>query len=323
MTEAVLERAKGMLRQLSGVAVQAEVALKALLLLCLPVTWGAGILPSSLAVRVLPPSTRRRVSGNLAAVFGGDAMGDPARVRRYFRQLFAAPLDFLLGLRMGPEHVERLFELQGREHLDEALERGRGVIGVTGHYSCAVRGLLAVGCLGYRLSAVVLQAENVPAWVLKGPFRALLRRVRRRTGVDFVFPGGAVSQVRDRIRNNEIVAFTLDVPRFDEAQGGLRVPFLGGEVTFPGALISLAVETDACLLPAFVLKRPGRPGHRIRAWPPVIPESRDRRGVREALTHCARILEARIRERPEDWWLWKDLMAFWTPVRGRGEGRGA
>jgi len=120
--------------------------------------------------------------------------------------------------------------------------------------------------------------------------------------------------VEEKLRHNEAVAFTLDVPRFTEDRGGMCVSFLNGEVLFPAAPIDLAIRSEACLLPAFVMPRAGTPPFRIQVHPRLIPKTRDEEGVRECLEVCSRMLESLIREQPEHWWLWKDLKHFWEPV---------
>ena len=316
----LLEGVKQSLHRAVSVLIYAEIIGKALCAVLLPTPWAVRVMPVSLVARLLPASHRRRVMENLEAVFG-DAYTEEQRseiARQYFGQFFVYLLDFFLGLRMKPSDVDKIFVFEGRQNVDEALRRGKGIIGVTGHYCWAVRGLLAIGCLGVPLSAVILHAENIPFNKLDWLFRLVLKKVRDRTGVDWIFPGGAVSRVDEKLRRNEAVAFTLDVPKFGEDRGGMRVPFLGGEVVFPAALIDLAVRSEACLLPAFVMPRQGRPGYGIRVHPPLIPRTRDEAGVRECLAHCSRMLESLIRDRPEHWWLWKDLKQFWVP---QGTGR--
>lgn len=316
----VLEGVKRCIHRAVSVLIYAEIVGKALCAVLLPTPWAVRIMPVSLVARLLPASQRRRVIDNLETVFG-DAYTEGQRneiARKYFGQFFVYLLDFFLGLRMKPSDVAKIFVFEGRENVDEALRRGKGIIGVTGHYCWAVRGLLAIGCLGVPLSAVILHAENIPFNKLDWLFRLVLKRVRERTGVDWIFPGGAVARVDEKLRRNEAVAFTLDVPKFGEDRGGMRVPFLGGQVVFPAALIDLAVRSEACLLPAFVMPRRGRPGYGIQVHPPLIPRTRDEAGVRDCLEHCSRMLESLIRERPEHWWLWKDLKQFWVP---QGMGR--
>jgi KDO2-lipid IV(A) lauroyltransferase len=296
--------------------IYAEIMGKALCAVLLPTPWAVKVMPFSLAARLLPGSFRKRVIDNLETVFAGTYTEAQKRriARQYYGQFFVYLLDFFLGIRMKTSDVDRIFVFEGRENVEAALKRGKGILGVTGHYCWAVRGLLAIGCLGYPLSAVILHAEGIPFARLQWLFKRVLTKVRRRTGVDWIFPGGAVSRVEEKLSDNEAVAFTLDVPRFAEDRGGMRVPFLNGEVLFPAALIDLAIRSEACLLPAFVMPRAGTPPFRIQVHPPLIPKTRDEEGVRECLEVCSRMLESLIREQPEHWWLWKDLKQFWEPV---------
>jgi KDO2-lipid IV(A) lauroyltransferase len=307
---------KGGLHRAASLIIYAEIVGKALLAVLLPTPWAVKVMPVSLAARLLPVSFHRRVIENLEAVFGETYTQAEKKAisRRYFGQFFVYLLDAFLAVRMKASDVERILVFEGRENVDEALRRGKGVIMVSGHYCWVGRGLLAIGCLGVPVSGVIGHAEDIPFNKLDWLFRLVLGWFRKRTGVDWIFPGGAVSRVDQKLRQNEAVAFTLDVPRFGEDEGGMRVPFLGGEVMFPVALIDLAVRSEACLLPTFVMPRKGSPGFGIRVHPPLVPKTRDEEGVRECLEHCSRMLESLIRQEPEHWWLWKDLKQFWRPI---------
>lgn len=311
----ILDWAKGWLHRALSLIIYAEIIGKALCAVLLPTPWAVKVMPVSLAARLLPDSYRRRVMENLETVFGETYTEGQRReiTRRYFGQFFVYLLDFFLGLRMKASDVGKIFVVEGQEYMEEALRQGKGAVVMTAHYFWPVRGFLAMGCRGFPVSCVILHAENIPFSKLQGVFRLVLNRVAKRTGVEWLFPGGAVSRADEKLRNNEVVGFTLDAPRFGQV-GGTRIPFLGGEVSFPAALIDLAIRSEACLLPAYVIPRKGNPGFGIRIHPPLIPRTRGEAGVRECVEHCGRILESLIREEPEHWWLWKDLKQFWRPL---------
>lgn len=288
---------------------------KILCCLALPLPWAARAIEWSLAARFLPFSLRRQVLENLSSVLGGSHARDELELLRheYLRVLLGGPIDFFLGLRITPPTIADIVVVEGREHLDQALSRGKGVIAVTGHYSFMLRGLFAAGCLGYTVNAVV-RAPHEVSW--PGAGRVLERvfeMLSRRTAVRWLFPGGAFAQAAERLARNEIVCFTMDVPRVGEKAGGMCVRFLGGQTVFPTSLLSLAAETGAPIVPAFVLPRAGFPGYVLRVWPPLVPERRDPDGVRRSLQRCADLLGSLILRYPAHWWLWRDLHIFWRP----------
>ena len=288
---------------------------KILCCLALPLPWAARAIEWSLAARFLPFSLRRQVLENLSCVFGGSytrAELDLLR-REYLHVLLGGPIDFFLGLRITPPAIAELVVVEGREHMDQALSRGKGVIAVTGHYSFMLRGLFVAGALGYTVNAVVRAPREV-SWPGAGMvLERVFETLSRKTTVRWLFPGGAFAQAVERLAHNEIVCFAMDVPRVEEKSGGMRVRFLGGEAVFPASLLRLAAETGAPIVPTFVFPRAGSPGYVLRAWPPLIPERRDPEGVRRSLQTCADLLGSLILRYPAHWWLWRDLHIFWRP----------
>ena len=145
------DRAKGWLHRAVSLIIYAEIIGKAFCAVLLPTPWAVKVMPISLAARLLPDSFHRRVMENLETVFGETYTEGQRReiARRYFGQFFVYLLDFFLGVRMKASDVDKIFVFEGRENVDEALRQGNGIIGVTGHYFWAVRGLLAIGCLAF------------------------------------------------------------------------------------------------------------------------------------------------------------------------------
>ncbi len=285
----------------------------------LPLPWAARVIEHSLIALFVPFSLRRQVCKNLSAMFGDAfAMGGVRTVcRRYFSILFSGWLDLVLGLRITSTNGAQLILFEGKEHLDQALSRGKGVIAVTGHYSYLLRGLFVACSLGYKVHAIVRNPLGTRFPGAKVVLPTILKLLQQRTGVRWIFPGGGIGQARATLQQNEIVCFTLDVPRSYETEGGMRITFLNGEAVFPSSLIALAIETGASIVPCFVFPHWNAPWYVMKVWPPLVPERSDRDGVRWCLQTCAHLLASLIRRYPAHWWLWKDLHAF---VRRSGIG---
>ncbi len=301
----------------------AEIAGKALCVLLFPPARTARFLAFSLTVYLVPRSMRRQVTRNLRSALGASCPEETLKkiTRRYFQELFARPLDFVLGLCMTSKDVDRLFLFEGREHLEEALSRGNGVLCISSHYACVALGTLAMGFLGYagRGSVLVASFQTLPLGFIRRFMLPLAKRIERRTGVKWVFTGNAFTDLRDRLGKNEIFCLTMDVPIPLEKRIGIRARLLEGEVRLHSSPIAHAVKEGATVVPCFVFPREGQPGHVIKVWPPITISKAGKEGARECLDHCLRIHEDLVRERPECWWLWSGLNNFWRPASGSGQ----
>ena len=296
----------------------AEIAGKALCVLFLPPVRKARFFSFSLTVYLLPRSMIKQVVRNLRSALGPTFPDEALEkiARRYYRELFARPLDLVLGLCLTSADVDRLFLFEGREHLDEALSRGKGVLCISSHYACVALGTLSMGLLGYggKGSVLVASIPTQPIGFMRRFMAPLARRIERQTGARWVFTGNALIDLLERMGKNEIFCLTLDVPLPLDKHIGVRTRLLGGEVRLHSSLIAQAIDQEAAVVPCFVFPRQGQPGHVIKVWPPIDTDEKGKEGARACLEHCLRIHEDLVRKNPEYWWLWRGFNDFWHPA---------
>ena len=125
-----------------------------------------GILPRRVQYAVSRPladlyylfgsQARRTVQANLRTILGPGA--SEALVRRETRAVFRAfgmyLCEFFGAGHFGPEFIDEHVVVQGREHLDAALAKGRGAIFCSAHYSNWELGGMIVAHLGYPITGV-------------------------------------------------------------------------------------------------------------------------------------------------------------------------
>ena len=230
---------------------------------------------------------------------------------RYWLETFRLP-------KMDPhEVVERTtVHTSGREHLDAALERGKGAVLALPHSgNWDVAGLWLVAHSG----PFVTVAERLH------PESLFERFVAHREGLGFeVLPLGRhdpspMGTLARRLRENKVAALVADR---DLSRNGVPVRFFGEPTRMPGGPAMLAATTGAALIPISLwFTDDGGWGQRIH--PPLpVPEGRLRDQVPALTQSVADVLAAGIGEHPVDWhmlqplWL-ADLPA--RPERERGE----
>jgi KDO2-lipid IV(A) lauroyltransferase len=243
----------------------------------------------------------RIAADNLRRAFPG---WDEARVWRTARGVYAhfgaMLLDLLWLGRRTPAEILGLVDVEGREHAQDAVSGATGAVMLTGHLgNWEMAGVVQ----GYAFGSV-----GVVARPLDNP--ALDRKLcdfRAKTGNVVIYKQRALQRVLRLLRERKSVAILIDQ---NVIEGGVFVEFFGRPAATTTVAAALALKTGAPILPGFAVLLPnGR--YRMLYRPPVrYQPTGDRQTDLQRLTQqLTSIIEAEIRERPEQWlWLhrrWK------------------
>jgi KDO2-lipid IV(A) lauroyltransferase len=261
------------------------------------------------------PAVRRSLT-HLEIAFGPDLSAEEKRAltRRMFRATGRNLVDLFRLARRGPAEAETLVRFEGLEHLDAALAKGRGVVALSAHLgNWEVLGA-ALAARGYTVSVLAREIFDPSS-------DRLLNEWRRRLGLSVYRRRGGLLPVVRALRSGGIVGTLVDQ---DTEGPGMFVEFFGRPAKTPIAPFILARRSGAALVPMWIFREPtGR--HRVRILPEMAePETTDpREALQRTIGAWHRILEAAIREHPEQWvWhhrRWKsrptgeipDLRTFW------------
>jgi len=124
--------------------------------------------------------------------------------RESYVNLGRTSLEAALMERRSPQELLDLFErVEGFEHIDDALKRGRGALLVTGHLGNWELGGSYIAARGVPVDAIARHMGN-------RVFERYLTRVRERFGVKVVFDDHAVRHTPRSVRDNRIVGFLSD-----------------------------------------------------------------------------------------------------------------
>jgi phosphatidylinositol dimannoside acyltransferase len=249
----------------------------------------------------LSAGQRRASLDNYAAALGRDP-SDPevARVARGAFQNYGRMLtDFLLLGSLTPDELLRRVTLDGREHLDAALARGRGAIMAVPHMGSWDMAGAYGGALGYPISAVT---ERFP-----GSLNDAVVRTRQRFGLNVIMLGrSAVRGITQALQANSIVALLCDL----EQGPGVSVRFFGKRSIVPGGPAAIALKTGAALMPACqYATTPGH--HHVHVDAPLtLAEGETKEGLMQRVVNR---FEDFITERPQQWYAFRPMF---TPAEG-------
>ena len=245
-------------------------------------------------VRGINPNETTQDSGifnkEIASVFTSYA--------RYWLELFRLPFET-------PDEIIAKFRIEGGEHLDAALARGKGLIATVPHVGGFDYSGAWFAAMGHKPSAVVeaLDPPELLAWFTK---------VRSAVGVE-VIPLGKDSapRVSAALNENRLVCLMTDR---DISGDGVPVMFFGEKTTMPGGPALLALRTGAALLP-IVAYFESNGMHRGVIEAPIKAEREGclRDDVERVTQEIAYRFEEMIRVAPEQWHL---LQPNWPSDRG-------
>ncbi len=245
----------------------------------------------------------QRLQGNLARVVGRplDDEGVRSLTRRGMRSYLRYWRDLFRIASWSVDDVDRRLQVIGREHLEEALAQGRGVVAAGPHAgNWDLAGAWAGLHFGHLTSvAEALEPVELFRWFTET--RALL-------GMEILpHRGGARPLLRvllERLRAGGIVALVSDR---DLTQRGIPVQFFGAEARMAGGPAALALQTGAALIPVMLYHDGDRAVCVLHA-PLVIDATDDVASVTQRL---ATRFEQDIAAHPADWHMlqrvWPDL----------------
>jgi KDO2-lipid IV(A) lauroyltransferase len=243
------------------------------------------------------PERRRIAFINLDIAFG-DALAkqEKERIAKVSFQNFAAFIfDFLKLAQMSPEERSRYIEIQGEQHLKEALSLGRGVLAVSAHFGNFPLLLTAMSLKGYPVKVVTRHFKS--AWADR-LYTGLLNRFGTGT-----FPRDKVAaHILKALKNKGIVGYVLDQNMQNE--NGIFVNFFGRQACTIKGLATLAGRYASPIVPAFIVSEPSGL-HRIYIEKSYVPD--DPKGLKEKEFELTQrytaLIEEWIRRYPEQW-LW-------------------
>lgn len=243
---------------------------------------------------------REIVLGNLKAVLKTD---DSATLRRIEKEVFINfakyLVDFFRFSKLDKIYLESNVKFVGKDNLDKALKKGKGVIVLTAHIGNYELGGAVVALLGYPLNVVALDHKNklVNSFFIK----------QRRTAKMNVIPmGAALKRCYECLTKGEVIALLGDR---DFSGHGIRVKFLGKDSSIPKGPAVLSLRTGALIVPAFIVRLPDDT-FQFAFEKPISYSSTDNfdSDVQRITESCIKVIEENIRKYPSQWFMFR---RFW------------
>ncbi len=211
----------------------------------------------------------------LRLLFGDLPLPAPAAqiVRDSYREAMFNEVEALRYPDLNPATIDSTCRIEGREHLDAALAKGKGAIILIGHFGANQMIMPALGHKGYRMNQI---SAPPPVWadILRGvrttPLwtRVLERRwqLEQRLPVKHINVFKFLRPAFDCLKDNQVLGLAFDG---GGGQKHARVTLLRRKAWVSVQPIQLWRKTGATVLPTVVIRSPGEDLHRVIIEPPL------------------------------------------------------
>ncbi len=264
----------------------------------------AGLCPHRLALSIgaglgglfhdLVPKERQRALKNLKIAFPDmDDRERAALTRRVFVSFGRSALELFSLFSRSTKSIVNLVEtVEGREHMEAALARNKGVCCLTAHMDNWEILVIYTNAQGWP-SAAVAQA------LYDERLDVLLNRFRESHGVKVIKRKGITKDIIRTLRSNHLLGMLNDQ---DTSVDSLWAPFFNRPAKTPVGIFRLARKGDAAVVPIFIVRQPsGR--HKIIIEPALRLDAAwtESRYLEEGVKLCNQVVEKYVKLFPDQW----------------------
>jgi len=256
-----------------------------------------GLLIGRLAHRVVPRE-REKALRNLSLAL--PELSDDARsriARSVFLNLGRSLLEICWLPKLDEATLRTTTTIEGLEHFQAAVDRGRGVVLFTGHCGNWEWMASAIGLLGFRMNVIARESYDPR-------LNDFIVASRAAQSVKTIGRGSASSarEILQTLKNGDVLGVLIDQNIKAE---NVMVPFFGRPAPTPIGPAKLAIRSGAAVIAGFIEFQDGK--QCIRFQQPIFPTRSDDPAALTATLTAA--IEKQIRHAPEQWvWMherWK------------------
>jgi len=238
---------------------------------------------------------------SLTKAFGKEKSNREVEIiaRECFNAMAGTAVEFFMFMRY-PERIRNFVEIQGLEHLNAALAKGKGVVAISAHFGSFPLLLSRLALQGYKVHTILRHMRDTK---LDKLFEE--KRDRMHVGSIYTQPRAeCVNKSLKALRDNEVVFVQLDQ---NFGTGGVFVDFFGTKAATATGPIVFSMRTGAVLVPMFIYRVKGA-RHKIVIEPGIeVSESGPKEErMLDTITKLTVLIEAYIRKYPHEWgWIHK------------------
>ncbi len=207
-----------------------------------------------------------------------------------FIELFRLPL-------MNREKFGEFIQVEGKEHVTQALREGKGVILLPIHFGSWELASLSCAMLGHPYKMIVRPQTKYPK------LDELLNSYRTCGGTVLISRGAGTREMIRSLRNNEIVSMVVD----QGGRDGVLVPFFNRDASMAVGAVKLGLKFGVPICFAIIIREQG-PYHRLIIQEPFKLQNTGNNEIDifSNLKMIAKVMEDYIEKYPAEYmWFYK------------------
>jgi len=207
-------------------------------------------------------------------------------------------VDFLKHPIISKERLKQRVGIEGLEHLDNALKKGRGAVIITAHIGNFEWGACRIAVEGYKIWGLSLVRKNR----LVGKF---FESNRLSKGFKTLYINRMLNVFRI-LKNNEIVAIPSDWDPTGQATRPFK--FFGRTAYLPTGALQIALKSGAPLVPSFIYRKDKYNHFQIIEKPiDLIREGDKETLINKNMEKVLEVMEKYIRNNISEWEMFHDI----------------
>jgi KDO2-lipid IV(A) lauroyltransferase len=251
------------------------------------------------ALYYLDAKHRAVAYANIRSAFGtGLLAAEACRLTRKFYRNFGQSLIEIFFIPFADKkYFEKYVTVEGRQHIEEAFKKKRGVILLGAHAGSWELSNVICANLGFAFNLLVRDQKKFPR------LERLLNSYRSSKGCKLIQRQNQTRELIEALKRNEAVGMTVD----QGGKSGSLVNFFGRPASMATGAIRLALKYDSVILPAYYTRIRGPYIKTVFEEPfEVERDTGEEEDIQRNLERLAPIFEKNIRNFPADYlWTYK------------------
>ncbi|RRS31260.1 MAG: lipid A biosynthesis acyltransferase [Epsilonproteobacteria bacterium (ex Lamellibrachia satsuma)] len=234
-----------------------------------------------------------------------DTLSDKGKekiIKACYLNLLHSLVDFVKNQGISKKALLEKVHFENESFLQDALESGKKVILITGHYG------------NWELVALSIAAKFGPMTIIgrkldSKAMDVVLKQNREQFGIELLDKKGAMKSMINVLKEGRMLGLLVDQNTNDKE--GMLVSFFGKPVRHTPSAAILSRRFDAVIIPVFITTEDHQ-AYKMTFYKPIVTEKSDdkEKDILESVQKQAKITEEAIRKKPEEWfWLhqrWKN-----------------
>ena len=222
---------------------------------------------------------------------------DKSKLKSYARDVFVNfayyLVDFFRYSKLNRNFIKRYVKISGRQNLEMALGKGKGVIVLAAHLGNYELAGAILALLGYPLSVVALSHKDKR-------INRFFDNQRQRTGIKVIPTGAAIRGCFSALKRGDMLALLGDK---NFSGQGVKLEMFSKYAYFPRGISFFALKAKAPIVSIVLVRENKYFYHLIISE--AIPYSLDEQDETVVIKQCNKVLEKYIKKYPQQWYMFQ------------------